>query len=279
MDEFQIFRKKKDYLICIDSDGCAMDTMDIKHIQCFGPCMVETWHLESWQEPILRRWNEINLYTMTRGINRFKALYMALAEIDRDYCKIEGLADLKCFVETAGELSNASVERAAAHRNSPMLQKALEWSEAVNRAIAQMPESFKKPFGGVLSALEKAHEHADIAIVSSANPEAVEEEWNRYGLMEYVDIVLTQNVGSKAFCIREMQKKGYQPDCVLMVGDAPGDAEAAFGNGVLYYPILVRREEESWERFSREALPKFLEQSYQGEYQEERMAEFRENLS
>ena len=29
------YQKKKDYLICVDSDGCAMDTMDIKHILCF----------------------------------------------------------------------------------------------------------------------------------------------------------------------------------------------------------------------------------------------------
>lgn len=32
------YKKKKEYLICVDSDGCAMD---IKHIKCFGPCMVE----------------------------------------------------------------------------------------------------------------------------------------------------------------------------------------------------------------------------------------------
>ena len=36
------------------------------------PCMVEEWGLEAWEKPILDRWNEINLYTMTRGINRFK---------------------------------------------------------------------------------------------------------------------------------------------------------------------------------------------------------------
>lgn len=279
MDIFQNFNKKNDFLICIDSDGCAMDTMDIKHIQCFGPCMVEEWHLEPWQEPVLRRWNEINLYTMTRGINRFRALAIALTEIDEQFCRIEGLEDLKNWVETAGELSNVSVERASARTKSLILKKALSWSVAVNQAIAQMPESFKKPFSGVLSALEKAHEYADIAIVSSANPEAVEEEWNRYGLMAYVDIVLAQDVGSKSFCIREMLKKGYQPDCVLMVGDAPGDYEAAAGNGVLYYPILVRREAESWERFSNEALPKFLNQDYRGEYQGERMTEFRQNLS
>ena len=31
------FTRKHDYLICVDSDGCAMDTMDSKHMLCFGP--------------------------------------------------------------------------------------------------------------------------------------------------------------------------------------------------------------------------------------------------
>ena len=74
----QAFAKQKDYLICVDSDGCAMDTMDIKHFRCFGPCMVEEWGLEEWATPILNRWNAINLYSGTRGINRFKGLAMAL---------------------------------------------------------------------------------------------------------------------------------------------------------------------------------------------------------
>ena len=34
------YQKKKDFLVCVDSDGCAMDTMDIKRIRCFGHCMV-----------------------------------------------------------------------------------------------------------------------------------------------------------------------------------------------------------------------------------------------
>ena len=75
------FVKKHDYLICVDSDGCAMDTMDIKHFNCFGPCMVTEWGLEQWKDEILDRWNVINLFSMTRGINRFKGLAMALGEI------------------------------------------------------------------------------------------------------------------------------------------------------------------------------------------------------
>ena len=49
------FQKKKEYLVCVDSDGCAMDTMDIKHYRCFGPCMVEEWNLQQWEAPILKR--------------------------------------------------------------------------------------------------------------------------------------------------------------------------------------------------------------------------------
>ena len=70
----QDFIKKHDYLICVDSDGCAVDTMDIKHFRCFGPCMVEEWNLQEWKDAILERWNEINLYSLTRGINRFLGL-------------------------------------------------------------------------------------------------------------------------------------------------------------------------------------------------------------
>ena len=90
-DLFESFQRKKEYLICIDSDGCAMDTMDIKHFQCFGPCMVREWGLEQWEEALLERWNEVNLYSMTRGINRFKALAIVLHEASGKYRSIDGV--------------------------------------------------------------------------------------------------------------------------------------------------------------------------------------------
>ena len=40
------FKKKHEHIVCIDSDGCAMDTMNIKHYRCFGPCMIKEWGLE-----------------------------------------------------------------------------------------------------------------------------------------------------------------------------------------------------------------------------------------
>ena len=273
------FKKKKDYLICVDSDGCAMDTMDIKHYRCFGPCMVAEWGLDAWAEAILARWNDINLYTMTRGINRFKGLAIALTEINAQYMPIDDLDTLLAWAETSPELSNAALERAIAQQpQSVSLKKALAWSHAVNTAITALPDAEKLPFPMAKEALAFAHERADVAIVSSANPGAVLEEWERYGLIEHTDIVLAQDAGSKAYCIGELVKKGYAPDHVLMCGDAPGDWEAAKKNGVFYYPILVRSEKASWEEFIHTACSRLLAGSYAGEYQKEKVAAFLRNL-
>lgn len=272
------YEKKKEFLICVDSDGCAMDTMDIKHIRCFGPCMVEEWGLGQWKEPILERWNEINLYTMTRGINRFKGLAEMLGEVHETYMEIEDLPVLEKWVEESSELSNQALADAIREKESVALKKALSWSVKVNEKINDLPFDVKKPFAGVKEALAAAHEKADIAIVSSANLQAVEEEWELYGLLKHVDILLAQDTGSKAFCIGELVKKGYNVRNVLMTGDAPGDYEAASKNGVFFYPILVRHENESWEEFRNEGALRLFDGSYEGVYQEKKIAEFMDNL-
>lgn len=280
--ESEKFIKKKDYLICVDSDGCVMDTMDIKHKRCFGPCMIEEWELNSWRQELLERWAEINLYTVTRGINRFKGLALALSEINRRYKKIEGLAVFLEWTDTSGELSNDAVKSAInkaleASREAGCLKKALSWSEAVNDAINQIPDGKKLPFEGVKEALSYAHRYADVAVVSSANGQAVVDEWSKYGLLDHTDVVLAQNAGSKEYCISQLIKKGYARDHVVMTGDAPGDLKAAGENQVYFYPILVGKEKESWKGYE-EAVNHLLHGTYKGRYEEELKRRFLENL-
>ena len=241
--------------------------------------MVKEWKLEAWEGQILDRWNEINLYSMTRGINRFLALAMALEEINESLTPVEGVEELSAWVKEADELSNGSVQRKAEESGLEIFRKALAWSKAVNQSISELPEETKKPFEGVAEGLKAAHGSADVAIVSSANLEAVVEEWQKHGLMDSVDVCLTQNVGSKAYCIGKMLEYGFAADHVLMIGDAPGDLSAAQKNGVLYYPILVKHEKESWETFVKEALARFLQGTYKGDYQEQQIQAFRGNLS
>ncbi|MBR3810295.1 MAG: HAD hydrolase-like protein [Clostridia bacterium] len=272
------FKKTKDFLVCVDSDGCAMDTMDIKHIRCFGPCMVDVWSLQKYEKEILSRWNEINLYTLTRGINRFKGLSMALAEISEQYQAIDGIADLIFWSENADELSNDALKKEIEnHPEKEIFKLDLKWSEMVNNSIKRLPESEIKPFPLVKDALKLAHEKADIAIVSSANLGAVLDEWEKHSLLEHTDIVLTQNVGSKAFCISELLKKGYKKENVLMCGDAPGDLKAAETNDVFYYPILVKNEKESWQDFINQGFLHLLSGSYK-EYETVKKRDFYKNL-
>jgi len=281
MSIFDSFVRKHDYLVCVDSDGCVMDTMNCKHFHCFGPCMVDEWELEQWRDAILERWNVVNLFSMTRGINRFKALAVCLAEIDKQYKPIAGIDALVHWAETAPALSNDGVAKAAAEAADPdaklVLSKALSWSKAVNAAIVKLPEELKIPYAGAKEGLAAAHQFADVAMVSSANRDAVEEEWGKFGLLEHTDIVLAQDVGSKAACIREMLKFGYDLDKVVMVGDAPGDCDAAERNGVYYYPILVNHEKESWD----EAIAVGFGKLQSGEYETygaQKKQEFLRNL-
>ena len=281
MSIFDSFERKHDYLVCVDSDGCVMDTMNCKHFGCFGPCMVAEWGLEQWKEEILTRWNEINLFSMTRGINRFKGLAIALKEIDARYTGIAGVDALVHWAETAPALSNDGAAKAAADAEDAdarlVLTKALNWSKAVNAAIVELDESLKIPYDGAKEGLAAAHAFADVAMVSSANRDAVEEEWGKFGLLEHTDIVLAQDVGSKAACIQEMLKFGYDLDKVVMVGDAPGDCDAAEKNGVYYYPILVNHEKASWEEAIAVAFGKLRSGEY-AEYGAEMKQKFLRNL-
>ena len=281
MSIFDSFVRKHDYLVCVDSDGCVMDTMNCKHFNCFGPCMVTEWGLEAWKDEILTRWNEINLFSMTRGINRFKGLAIALGEINEKHTEIVGVEALQHWAETAPALSNDGAAKAAAEATDPdaktVLLKALAWSKAVNASIVELDEALKVPYNGAKEGLAAAHAFADVAMVSSANRDAVEEEWGKFGLLNHTDIVLAQDVGSKAACIKEMLKFGYDPQKVVMVGDAPGDCDAAEKNGVYYYPILVNHEKASWDEAIAVAFDKLQSGEYAA-YGAEKKQEFLRNL-
>jgi hypothetical protein len=61
---------------------------------------------------------------------------------------------------------------------------------------------------------------------------------------------------------------------MLMIGDAPGDMRAAKANDALFYPINPGHEEESWQRFYEEAVHKFMNLEFEGEYEASLIAEF-----
>ncbi|MBG9981606.1 HAD family hydrolase [Aerococcaceae bacterium DSM 111020] len=271
--------KNHDFIVCVDSDGCAMDTMNIKHTDFFGPLAADVFNVQD-REAFLEEWNRVNLFSSTRGINRFKGLEIALNWAkDQGDSQIGDISKLTDWARNADTVSNAALEELIAEDPSEDLKKALEWSEKVNEGIEKELSGNDKPFDGAKEGLQAISKVADVAIVSSANLGALESEWNRHGLMEYVDQVYGQERGSKATAIADLISQGYAPENILMVGDAPGDKTAAEKNNAGFYPILFNKEKESWDRLIEEALPVFLEGDYQPEYHERMVKEFDDHLN
>lgn len=274
---FTKYEKVNEFLVCVDSDGCAMDTMEIKHRKCFAPEMIKTWNLQENEEYILNLWFDLNLYTQTRGINRFKGLAETFKIIREKGIEIEDLDSLLNWVDTTNELSNRSLKNEIEKTDSKALKMALEWSLNVNEAIENLPKG-DEPFENVKEGLEELSKKVDISVVSSANGEALNDEWSRNDLVKYLRALLGQEAGTKQHCIAELKKKGYDTDKILMVGDAPGDLQAAKNNGVRFYPILVNKEGFSWERLVGEAVPKLMNGEFDETYQNQLIEEFNDSL-
>jgi len=66
----------------------------------------------------------------------------------------------------------------------------------------------------------------------------------------------------------------YKPNRVLMVGDAPGDYQAAKANNALFFPINPGHEEKSWELFYKKGIEKFVSGKYAGDYENKLVKEF-----
>ena len=276
-EDVKEFRKTRDYLICIDSDGCVMDTMDVKHMRCFGPCLVYEWDLGEYRDEIIRLWRKVNLLSASRGANRFQGLAQVLRNIHENYTNVEGLEVYLRRAESPHELSDKSLEAAYEKTDNICMKKALDWSRLVNQSMAMVSDNKKPPFDGAENALKLAREYADVVIVTAANRQEINKEWEVFELAQYTDLLMSQETGRKEECLKELLEKGYEKNHVLMIGDAPGDLEAAQAAGVLFYPILAYQERESWEKFS-QSLKHFTEGTYEGEFQKEKIQEFQENL-
>lgn len=273
------FIPNKKYFIGIDSDGCAFDTMEIKHNKCFCPNTILYWNLQRISKYVIETWEFVNLYSKTRGSNRFKALIDVInllserKEVINSDVKLPDLSAIIEWTEKETKLSNSTLEKYEKEANCEVISKLLEWSLAINSDISKLIQGVP-PFPFVRESLKKIDENADIMVISQTPIEALEHEWEENDLKKYLKIIAGQEYGSKYEHIKLGAKDKYEDDRILMIGDAPGDMEAAKDNGVLFYPINPGDEENSWKRFYYEGLDKFLNGEYKGNYEDEVISEF-----
>ena len=272
----------KEYLVCVDSDGCVFDNMELKHKECFCPATVNVWGLQSVSRYAREAAEFVNLYSKTRGANRFPALIRTLELLgarkeaqERGYV-CPDLTSLKKWVTETDSLSAKGIrEYAEAHGGDidPILATAARWSAEVDENIERIVHGVA-PLPGVKETFAKIAQFADIVIVSATPHEAIVREWGAQGLLEHITVVAGQELGTKKECIRKAMTGRYSPDKVLMVGDAPGDHDAAVANGVLYYPIIPGQEVESWKLLQTKGIDKFRDGTYAGAYMDSRIGAF-----
>jgi phosphoglycolate phosphatase-like HAD superfamily hydrolase len=273
------FKAAKDFFIGVDSDGCAFDNMEIKHQKCFCPQAIKFFNLQPISQYVREAWDFVNLYSKTRGCNRFLGLIYTIdllrerKEVSASRVNLPDLTLLFEWTKQETKLGNAALKNYARLVNDPIIQTALAWSLAVNDCISAIEHNIP-PFPYVKEALSQMSEKADVMVVSSAPLESLVREWSTNGIDKYVRLLAGQEYGSKSEQVGFTASGKYKQTNILLIGDAPGDLAAALKNNALFYPILPGKEAASWERFYRQALAKFFNTTYAGEYQEMLLKEF-----
>jgi len=271
------FTPKHDYLVGIDSDGCAFDTMELKHKECFIPNTINYWGLQGVSRYAREAAEFVNLYSKSRGINRFPALVEALEWTNRrPEVRARGIQakippSLLEWMRRETKLGNPAFEKEVERTGDPDLRHTLEWSKAVNESVAKIVRGVP-PFPFVRKSLEKLSRQADILVVSATPQEALKREWEEHDLARYTAAICGQEIGTKKESLRAASK--YPANHALMIGDAPGDHQAATANHALFFPINPGAEEASWRRFFDEGIDQFLAGTFAGAYQAELLTEF-----
>jgi phosphoglycolate phosphatase-like HAD superfamily hydrolase len=272
------FKPRKKFFIGIDSDGCIFDSMEIKHKECFTPMFIKHFHLQAVSKYARECWDFVNLYSKTRGANRFPALVRAL-NLLRDRPPVQArqveVADTKALEEwiaRESKLGNATLA-AEVQRGNRGLEPVKIWSDAVNRAIEDLVHGVP-PFPLVRESLSRLQPLADAMCISQTPAEALRREWAEHQLDGFVQMIAGQEMGTKSEHLQYAAAGKYAPAQILMIGDAPGDFKAAKANQALFFPINPGREEKSWERLFGEGLDRFFAGSYAGEYEARLVQEF-----
>jgi len=286
------FKRTKDYLIAIDTDGCITDNMNGKQMLIFHPQFMEfynLWGIETYFREVAEYYN---LYSEDRGCNRFVAISLTLKAlrtredvksiINDKKLSLPDIDLLDRYISYAKEknlgLGNPSLSDHISRNPTELFYyKLLGWSEAVNRTFTHISAKIP-PFNGVKDKLDLMAEYADIIVVSKTPYEDLANYWENQSIDKYVQIIAGQEMGSKGHHIGVAKEAGvYKDDRTLMLGDGNGDLKAVKDNNGLFYPITPGKEQECWEGLP-DALKMFTDGKYRGSYEKGLLDDFTKAL-
>ena len=278
----QDFQPAREFLVGIDSDGCVFDSMEIKHKECFAPMFIKHFKLQAVSKYAREVWEFVNLYSKTRGVNRFPALSNALNLLaERPEVQARGVVPWKtdpldAWLARQTKLSNSTLQQEIESGNTD-LQTVMDWSLAVNAAIEDIVSGVP-PFPLVRETLVRLTEAADVIVVSQTPTDALEREWAEHDIAGHARLIAGQELGTKTDHLRLASGGKYAPRHVLMIGDAPGDFKAAKANHALFFPIVPGHEEAWWQRLFDEGIDRFLQDRFAGDYEAGLLRDFNASL-
>ena len=286
------FKRTKDFLVAVDTNGCITDNMNGKQMLVFHPQFMEfynLWGIETFFREVAEYYN---LFSVDRGCNRFVAISLTLKnlasrsdvakEISERNIALPEVKMLDEYIDYTKKnnlgLGNPSLEKYLDQNPANLfLYKLLGWSEAVNRIFPYISARIP-PFNGVTSALEEMTKHADVVVVSKTPYEDLANYWEDQHIDKYVQVIAGQEMGSKGHHIKVAKiAGGYADDQILMLGDGNGDLKAVKSNNGLFYPITPGREQQDWDSFSG-AFSKFIDKKYKGGFEDGLLDDFNKAL-
>jgi phosphoglycolate phosphatase-like HAD superfamily hydrolase len=276
---------QKPYFVGVDSDGTAFDSMEIKHKQVFQPVAIEMWGLQPLEKEFREVADFVNLYSTHRGVNRFQGLVMVferMRQISGWRDRVPNLPDpsaLREFVLSGRPLSVGALEEYAAANSATFAAEAAVWSRRSDELYAHITrEEGNPPFPLVRECLERAAQAADVWIISSSSCSGLEHDWGGADLLGPIGHIAGQEEGDKKAQLDLALRVPRAAEHALMIGDAPGDLDAATAAGALFFPVLPGRERQSWQDFHHEGLDRFLAGTFAGDYQNRLLSGFQSVL-
>ena len=210
----------KDYFVGIDSDGTVFDSMEVKHKDCFVGSLIRIFELAAIAHEVHLVWNHVNIFSNTRGTNRFKALILTfnyLREIDRVKqlgIHFPKLNILKQWIKKGKILSNESLMNLI-NSSDPeerlVLIKILKWSEEVNRTVKNTVFNLP-PLEGAKTAMVSLKPHADIMVISNTPLDTLHREWSENKIFSNVLYIGGQETGTKTEMLMHAAKQKYDND-------------------------------------------------------------------
>ncbi len=270
------------YLICIDSDGCVFDTVFLKHSECLVPSIITDWGLNSIGRAVRHVVQFITQTSRHRGINRWRALLLTIQML-RDYPGVNpsvlpSLTALENWLDNDPKPSADSLRLALQKTSDPVLKKVLAWSENLDETADRMVNNLP-PYEQAAQTIPLLAKKAEIHVVTQAPGLSVEKQWRQADLMQYVHTLHGQEEGAKAAILANLSPRQPEPNRRIMLGDAPGDLQAARTSGWLFYPILPEEENESWRKFRDVTAGQFFSNTYAGQIEKDAETAFNRKFS